>query len=380
MINSTDEQREPLPPPVVKSLQPVFIVGTSKSGTSLLLSLFDAHPQCVTLFETAVYMFPQKQYESLPAFVAMVEQFLAPRFEILHVAENVNLSALTACVERMVGKNGLPSPSDIPRFLLRALVRLSIQGTLEEEENVASHFFEKTPQHYGAVERIFEDFPQAKIIHVLRDPRDNYLSLKRRLTKSDSSQFHRTDYHPILFMRHEILKSLNAAHANKAQFGDRYHVVYYEDLIEDPSNFLDHLIDWLGLSWDPTLLRPSIAGSNWGGNSTARELTDNLKPFDKRPVGRWKRELSHREIRLMERVIISFNLQSQFPVERSISWIEFVARLALPFSHEISKEMQIARQGGNALTAPIKLLIRYVRHRMAVLYHLGPGRKTSVPQ
>jgi hypothetical protein len=42
------------------ALQPIFIVGTDKSGTSFLLSLLNSHPATITLYETYMYHFPQK--------------------------------------------------------------------------------------------------------------------------------------------------------------------------------------------------------------------------------------------------------------------------------------------------------------------------------
>ena len=57
----------------VQSLQPVFLVGTPKSGTTFLLSLFDSHPSVVSLLETAVYHLPLRSVRDRSGLIAKLD-------------------------------------------------------------------------------------------------------------------------------------------------------------------------------------------------------------------------------------------------------------------------------------------------------------------
>ena len=56
-------------------LQPVFFVGTPKSGTTFLLSLFDSHPSVVSLLETAAYHLPLRFVRDRAELIAKLQEF-----------------------------------------------------------------------------------------------------------------------------------------------------------------------------------------------------------------------------------------------------------------------------------------------------------------
>ena len=78
----------------LEALQPVFILGTPKSGTSFLYSLFDSHPSVVTLYETGVYGLRSISSDSEP-IISLIDDWPAKRYASIHRAltrEQVTLS------------------------------------------------------------------------------------------------------------------------------------------------------------------------------------------------------------------------------------------------------------------------------------------------
>ncbi|MGQ0568965.1 MAG: sulfotransferase family protein [Armatimonadota bacterium] len=351
---------------VLDALHPVFIVGTDKSGTSLLFSLFDAHPAVTTLFETFVYNFTPPDHAARDDLVEAIRGRFAGQFWRTHEGfhrEGVTQGRFLAAVDRFMSAD---AGASIQKSLLYAFLDSVLEGPGRERSRHVTHFVEKTPLHYRHAARIFADFPTAKVIHVLRDPRDNYLALKRRVRDRTSSQYTRPQYHPAAFVNDSLLASLDGACENVARFDGQYRILFYEDLVFLGERIVREVAAWLGLPWHDMLLTPSIAGEVWGGNSTAPDLRGRLKPFDPRPIGRWRAELSPREITLTEAIIESYRLQSKYPVTRSHGRLDRLLGIVLPFQDELRREYS-SRHAGQALPSfAAGLGWRYVRRRLAI--------------
>jgi hypothetical protein len=194
-----------------------------------------------------------------------------------------------------------------------------------------THFIEKTPRQYDAVDAMFEDFPAAKVIHVLRDPRDNYLALKRMM---DEPGYQGIGYQPSNFLRDRLLASLEAAYRNVKKYQGQYRLVFYEDLILGGEPIIREIAAWLDLPWHDVLMVPSYGGELWKGNSLDSDLKDRLKPFDRRPIGRWKNALNEQEIEILEWVIESYSLSEKYPLTRSRTGWQRFWQLTQPFPRE----------------------------------------------
>jgi hypothetical protein len=220
----------------------------------------------------------------------------------------------------------------LPRKVLHLLLSIALEKMPKEKAAQVTHFIEKTPRQYDATDAMFEDFPQAKVVHVLRDPRDNYLALKRMM---DEPGYQGIGYHPTNFIRDRLLASLEAAYRNVTKYAGQYRLVFYEDLILGGEPVIREIAAWLQLPWHDHLLVPSYGGELWKGNSLASDLKDRLKPFDQRPIGRWKHALTDQEVDLLEWVIESYSLSGKYPLTRSTTRMRSLRQLARPFAREL---------------------------------------------
>ncbi len=283
----------------------LFIVGAEKAGTTLLLALLDNHPQ--------VFAFPfELKFHALFNFVSQGNNFCdlavlnnyflkESKFALLidgktddHISrystgklnfETINSARLKDYLANIQNAGFLRNEY----FLELAYSLLYAQG---EKRNQIKHLIEKPGNHaLDYIEQIFHDFPASRIIHVIRDPKDNLAASKLAITKYNGIW---GDYIPAYTLK-GIKKGFDIAryyYRNK-----QYRVVKFEDLIMQTDYVMRSIAKWLNIPYKACMLEPTILGIPWGGNSSSDE---KFSTVSKKPIGRAKGVLSRTEIQLTE--------------------------------------------------------------------------------
>jgi hypothetical protein len=101
-------------------------------------------------------------------------------------------------------------------------------------------FGDKTPAHAGRLKRIFEDFPDAKVVHIVRDPRAAAVSLSK-MPWSCGSLYGNAVYCEI--ERRQV-----------EPFKDRVVQLRLEDLLASPRQTMARVLDFVGEPWDDHVL------------------------------------------------------------------------------------------------------------------------------
>jgi hypothetical protein len=113
-------------------------------------------------------------------------------------------------------------------------------------------------------DKIFADFPDAHVIHVVRNPYSSYADTKRRPFPLTLNRY---------VMTWNLVQHIAVTYADR--YAGQFHLLRFEDLIDDPSGEMAALCQKLGLSFSPTVLYPSWNGSKleriypWGTIRTA---------------------------------------------------------------------------------------------------------------
>lgn len=231
---------------------PIFVLGYYKSGTTLLIDLLDGHPELIAL--------PGESWH------------FAGEARLLSRDREVTLRELHArSIWNAITPNGLP-----PRWLLghatadadpydrfgRLLVAFARSRPTRDPLAAAAqalaavaggsprHWVEKTPTHEFYVDRILSAYPDARFIHIVRDPRSNMNSIAQFGAKV-------VDFSTGTA---ELRRSYRAALAGKARLGGRYSVVRYEELVTDTEAVMRSVADALDISYDERLLVPTSLG------------------------------------------------------------------------------------------------------------------------
>lgn len=151
---------------------------------------------------------------------------------------------------------------------------------------------EKTPAHVLYVKTLMDWFPNGRVIHMVRDPRGNYLSdyTRRRRAKPGSgplpfrlaARFNLTLKMVVLAVTlHYWRRSIAALHENRNAYPDRYLLVRFEDLITEQDKEVRRICDFLEIKFSDGMLAQSVVrGENKGDQG-----------FDKTKTERWRDDI-----------------------------------------------------------------------------------------
>ena len=230
----------------VRDLDKLFVVGCAKSGTTWLQKLLDGHPELHVGGEGRYFW------------------SLAQGMQKVFEAFNASLPAQ--------GPTYAPWwPNDEFVFVLRTTIEAGLARSLAVAQPAKRLRMvgDKTPMHTLAVGALSQLFPNAKFIHIIRDPRDATISQWLFWAKDN-------DPRPFeAFVEYSITKvwPLNVQSARNAgqALGDRYAEVRYEDLIDDTRGELTRLVRFLGLDDTEHAIDAGLEAGRFSAHAGGRE-------------------------------------------------------------------------------------------------------------
>lgn len=177
-------------------------------------------------------------------------------------------------------------PGPIPRERLPDVYRTIMRA--KAEQHGKTRYGDKTPMHVACLAQIFGDFPDARIIHIVRDPRATIASLMRMPWSSGSYLLCNEFYRGLL--------------RDAQPFEERIHQLRLEDLIERPRSEMEKVLDFVDEDWDEAVLHHATGAST---NDLPRFPWHEDASRELRRTGRTRvggsRELSDAWVRYVER-------------------------------------------------------------------------------
>lgn len=152
---------------------------------------------------------------------------------------------------------------------------------------------EKTPGHVHFVPTLMEWFPNAKIIHIFRDLRAVFVSQQKKKSKAKHvSSSHRLFRHSALtyelYMGFSValswLRIAQLHNQYQALYPNNYHFCRFEDLVSDPETHLKELCAFLEIEFTPKMLSLSYQNSSFVPHHQAQGI-------DTSSVYRWRQYL-----------------------------------------------------------------------------------------
>lgn len=204
---------------------PVFVIGAPRSGTTWLWRHLNAHPDLHLTFEVG-YFDLVARYRGRPG-----------RF-----AETLrrNLGTAWQRLPESVLQEAVPdgtSPADA-----RVLESLCLAASQRAGK---PRWGDKTPAHTAHLESLFAAFPEARVVHIVRDP----VAVCRSLTAVPWGQS--APVWSALGLRYQL--------GRVVPFRERIHEVRLEDVLADPERHLRSILEHCALRWDPAVLEPETA-------------------------------------------------------------------------------------------------------------------------
>lgn len=240
----------------------IFVVGNSRSGTTMMGRILGKHPN--------VYTFGELHFFG---------QLCAPPFSSKSRREEIEeLASQLHCIQQ----EGYRIHGNPHRFLGEARTFLESLTTYPETQAALFETFlhyvaaenggtipcDQTPRNVFYIADILQLYPKARVVNMIRDPRDVLLSQKRKwkrrfLGGSDMPMKETfrdwVNYHPITISY--IWRTAVTAAAQFLQH-ERVTSVYFEELLAHPEATVEQLCDFVGITYTHAMLQVPQVGSS----------------------------------------------------------------------------------------------------------------------
>ncbi len=226
---------------------PVFVVGVARSGTTLLSAMLSAHPRLDCGPESR--FFARYRHLDDRARARILDPATWPRPAVDFVASLRNqghpVTELFGLTTAEIGTY-LAGCAPSTEALLESLTVLHAQRAGK------ARWVEKTPRHLLMTDILRDGWPEARIVRIVRDPRDVALSLARMPFAKDSvvGNLVRID-------------ADDRASRDRIENDPRAMTLRYEDLVTEPERELRRLCDFIGEEYAPSMLDSRGSAAAW---------------------------------------------------------------------------------------------------------------------
>jgi hypothetical protein len=313
-----------------------FIVGSGRSGTTLVRAMLDSHPSLAVPPETyfVVELLDRRpEYEASEGFSkdAFLRDLLSNQW---FRRWDVPPERVTAEIE---GRE-ISGYADAIRAAYAVFARTRGKD----------RYADKTPVHIYHLPVLADLFPEGRFVHVIRDGRDVAASF---LDQDDMRPNGMGE--AALLWRERVSIGRTAG----AELGpDRYLELRYEELVKDPRPILERLCATIGLSYDPSMLSYSERAAEVVARDGGPERHRGV--FMPPTVGLrdWREELAPEAVETFE--LVAGDLLTELGYERATdtSWAD-----GHPSVRELIDEVERLRREDVALEAELRQKLRRVR-------------------
>ena len=287
----------------------IFIVGSSRSGTTMMGRILGNHQSVFTFKELHFFgtIWTNNSNSNLDR------------------KQQIDLLSRLLCIE----KNGLFQQDNISDFNDRAstiLANKNVSNPLSiyelflaeiTSDNKCFIACDQTPKNMYYLNEILSYFPNAKVINMVRDQRDVLLSQKNKWKRrflgasyiplSEAIRSY-INYHPILSAR---VWNSSLKYSKEFKDNKRVKIVKFEDLLVEPIRIVKELCQFLEIEFNKEMLKVPVVGSSTQQDNNNQLLIDNSKKE------KWKNGgLNSAEIYLSQLVSNSMMQKFKYDVEK----------------------------------------------------------------
>ena len=258
----------------------VFIVGLGRSGTKFLQNVLTANPDVHLSAET--HFFSELFHKG----------FIRTAKSIGDMKKDENVREI---VDRMFNKKIHGTMWRTSKLKNRERI---LERFLESDRSFKSFFEiildedrlqqqkiiggEKTPSHLFHVKTLMEWFPNAKVIQILRNPKDVLASEVTKKIKPDYPLKKKNFFYNLgLFVSVTFSwnKAVQLDKKYKADYPNNYYLVKYEDLLKDHRATVQKVCSFLNIDFREDMLNPPIVDTSFTDSNRAKINTEKKFVF-----------------------------------------------------------------------------------------------------
>jgi len=255
---------------------PIFIGGANRSGTSLLFALLTSHPNLSIVQRTDMWRYFYGQFGDL----SQEDNFERCLIALLSYRRITRLK---------------PDPERIRLEFWQGKPTYGRLFALIHEHHAERagkpRWGDKSLHTEHHADQIFAEFPEAKLVCVIRDPRDRFASEHRRFNAS------------VATATAKWLASIKAVKHNMQCYPQRFLAVRYESLASHPEETLLQVCDFIDETYTPAMLTMTGAPEHLEQRGDSAFEKFALGEISTRSIGRFHKVISKREIALIQLLV-----------------------------------------------------------------------------
>jgi hypothetical protein len=265
----------------------VFVVGAGRSGTTPLQLALNMHPRLGVYGETQAFFVHRR-------FGAEIgESRLGPLLK--HWGPMV-----ASCCPYEGLLDGSEIHSKLANASSYAEILDVILGAIAKREG-KQRWGEKSPAHVFRLPEIRSCFPNAQIVHIIRDPR---AVVSSAIKAFGDGKFN--DWNVYRAARYWVRCARIHSEQQLGKTPDLYTLVRYEDFVDQPEKTLRGISTFLGIGFLPDMLQAHRVASKYVQKANSGDMPAHhaltQKPFDASRADGWKKVLSPEHTKLVEQI------------------------------------------------------------------------------
>ncbi len=261
---------------------PVIIVGATRTGTTLLRSIIDAHPEYAIPRETEFYFLYNRYLKKNRLGILQDKSEFEGFWNWYSSQRRFRYLKLDGeDLHKIILNSGDYSSINIFNSLMLAAANKENKGK----------WGEKTPGHEAYLDQIFKDFPGAKVLYMIRDPRGMAASMKKVPWGNKS-----------MIVLVKIWKN-SISHYMDHHQDPRIKPVYFEQLLTNTTEEIRNICDFLNIYFDNNMLNNRKLGLDSGNDkswTSDYEKQVNAE-ITQKSLSKWKSILQPYEIKYIEK-------------------------------------------------------------------------------
>ena len=273
-----------------KNLPFFFIIGRSRSGTTLLMSMFDAHPNVIIPFECHYILLLHRKYGSLKYWtnsdlLSFIDDLYNTGWRIK--AWNIDKEKLK--------KEILSCEGEVDYQTICKIVHSNYISVFDKQE--IKIIGDKNPKYAVKLKKLMKLFPEAKYVHIIRDYRDHLVSmLKMDFLDSIIPQ--------ILF---HWKYSAKLTYSLMKKYPDKFYSIKYEELATNPIETFNNICQFLGLEFNQSSLdfykKEVEIKKSINAEIFNKYQTSLFNPIDASRINTWHDKINDETIRLADAIV-----------------------------------------------------------------------------
>jgi hypothetical protein len=254
--------------------------------------MLTAHPDICIPPESLFFVALEPKYGAVGDLLPQIEDFLNDLY-------NENFPKFCEWnVDRKLLLNNLTSYQELSYALA---VETVYQTYRQQFDPTASIWGDKNPCHIHHLGKIRLYFPASKVILIVRDFRACYSSVKKIVAKEREMRevwSGPKTLEGMMYQWNQVVKLIDKYHQKWEQF----YLVYYEDLVREPSVQLTKICKWLGVDFQDSMLEFYQKNAELGLVLPSQVVLNpnTFRSIDIERINAWQNELSFAEVETIE--------------------------------------------------------------------------------